>query len=154
MPCSAIPCYDASYRGVPCGTNRLIRPFMTRSRFILFAGLLAFMLGSVEFAAASNENAALSSFQVAQGPKHGAGPGGRGPKRGGPRAKGPQGGGQGPEKAPQKGADCSGAGPKAAAQTGGKVLSVSGGGGSCSVTVLVPGEGGGRPRKRTVTIRP
>ncbi len=55
-------------------------------------------------------------------------------------------------------ADCSSAGSKAAAQTGGEVLSVStrteGGQTVCVVTVLVPGTDGGRPRKTTVTIRP
>ncbi|MEF2551756.1 hypothetical protein VQ042_10350 [Aurantimonas sp. A2-1-M11] len=55
-------------------------------------------------------------------------------------------------------ADCSGAGAKAAAQTGGDVLSVStrteNGQTVCVVTVLVPGTDGGRPRKTTVTIRP
>ena len=55
-------------------------------------------------------------------------------------------------------ADCSGAAAQAAAQTGGRVLSVSsrdeGGQTVCVVTVLVPGTDGGRPRKETVTIRP
>ena len=54
--------------------------------------------------------------------------------------------------------DCSDAGSKAAAQTGGQVLSVSsrqqGGQTVCVVTVLVPGKDGGRPRKQTVTIKP
>ncbi len=53
-----------------------------------------------------------------------------------------------------KAADCSGAGAKAQSQTGGQVLSVNGGGGGCSVTVLVPGEDGGRPRKQTITVQP
>ncbi|KQT55276.1 MULTISPECIES: hypothetical protein [unclassified Aureimonas] len=53
-------------------------------------------------------------------------------------------------------ADCSAAAAEAAAQTGGQVLSVSsreqGGRTVCIVTVLVPGEGGERPRKRTLTL--
>lgn len=53
-------------------------------------------------------------------------------------------------------ADCSGAAAQAAAESGGQVLSVQsrqqGGRTVCVVTVLVPGEGGGRPRKRTITI--
>ncbi len=55
-------------------------------------------------------------------------------------------------------ASCSGAAAEAAAQTGGQVLSVSsreqGGQTVCLVTLLIPGEEGGRPRKTTVTIRP
>ncbi|MCQ0989597.1 hypothetical protein [Jiella marina] len=54
--------------------------------------------------------------------------------------------------------DCSGAASRAARQTGGQVLSVStrnqGGQMVCVVTVLVPGKGNERPRKRTITIRP
>jgi len=54
--------------------------------------------------------------------------------------------------------DCSGAASRAASQTGGQVLSVStrnqGGQMVCVVTVLVPGKGNERPRKRTITIRP
>lgn len=53
-------------------------------------------------------------------------------------------------------ADCSAAAAEAAAQTGGQVLSVSsrndGGRTVCVVTVLVPGEDGQRPRKRTLTL--
>lgn len=55
-------------------------------------------------------------------------------------------------------ADCSGAARRAASQTGGQVLSVStrnqGGQTVCVVTVLVPGKGDERPRKRTITIKP
>ncbi|MCB8836088.1 hypothetical protein [Aurantimonas sp. VKM B-3413] len=54
--------------------------------------------------------------------------------------------------------DCSGAAARAESQTGGKVLSVStqqqGGQMVCVVTVLVPAQGGERPRKKTVTIKP
>jgi hypothetical protein len=52
--------------------------------------------------------------------------------------------------------DCSGAAAQAAAESGGQVLSVSsseqGGRTVCIVTVLIPGEDGGRPRKKTITI--
>ena len=54
--------------------------------------------------------------------------------------------------------DCSAAAARAESQTGGKVLSVStqqqGGQMVCVVTVLVPAQGGDRPRKKTVTIKP
>ena len=54
------------------------------------------------------------------------------------------------------GGDCSGAAAQAAAESGGQVLSVSaseqGGRTVCIVTVLIPGEDGGRPRKKTITI--
>lgn len=54
-------------------------------------------------------------------------------------------------------ADCSGAAAEAAARTGGQVLSVSsreeGGVTVCVVTILVPGQGGERPRKETITLR-
>lgn len=53
-------------------------------------------------------------------------------------------------------ADCSDAAAKAAAQTGGRVLTVSArnqnGRTVCVVTVLVPSREGGRPRKQTVTV--
>ncbi|PWW02226.1 hypothetical protein DFR52_102894 [Hoeflea marina] len=53
--------------------------------------------------------------------------------------------------------DCSGAASQVAAQTGGQVLSVSaksqGGGTVCQVTVLIPGNGNERPKKKTVTVR-
>lgn len=53
-------------------------------------------------------------------------------------------------------ADCSAAASQAAAQTGGQVLSVQasnqGGQTVCVVTVLIPGEGGERPRRTTITI--
>lgn len=52
--------------------------------------------------------------------------------------------------------DCSGAAAQAAADSGGQVLSVSsrqqGGRTVCVVTVLVPGEDGSRPRKKTITV--
>ncbi|WP_152045384.1 hypothetical protein [Aureimonas psammosilenae] len=53
-------------------------------------------------------------------------------------------------------ADCAGAAAEAAARTGGRVLSVSsrsdGGRVVCVVTLLVPADQGGRPRKQTVVI--
>lgn len=53
-------------------------------------------------------------------------------------------------------ADCSAAAAQAAAQTGGQVLSVSasnqGGQTVCVVTVLIPGQGGERPRRTTITL--
>ncbi|BDA83704.1 hypothetical protein Sa4125_12460 [Aureimonas sp. SA4125] len=53
-------------------------------------------------------------------------------------------------------ADCASAAAQAAADSGGQVLSVSAreqnGRTVCVVTVLVPGEDGGRPRKKTITI--
>ncbi len=53
-------------------------------------------------------------------------------------------------------ANCAGAAAQAAAQTGGQVLSVSAqqqnGRVVCVVTVLVPGQDGGRPRRTTITI--
>lgn len=59
-----------------------------------------------------------------------------------------------PERIAQ--ADCSAAAAQAAAQTGGQVLSVSassqGGRTVCVVTVLIPGQGGERPRRTTITI--
>ncbi|GGD12561.1 hypothetical protein [Aureimonas glaciei] len=63
-----------------------------------------------------------------------------------------------PEAQPLRmaGGDCSGAAAQAAADSGGQVLSVSsseqGGRTVCIVTVLIPGEDGGRPRKKTITI--
>lgn len=120
---------------------------MSQPSLIILAGSLAFILATADVAVADDGDPKVPNVQVAQAPKPGKGPGG-----GGPRAPGPKGGG--PKTGASKGADCSSAGSKAAAQTGGKVLSVSGSGGACSVTVLVPGKGGGRPRKTTVTIRP
>lgn len=50
-------------------------------------------------------------------------------------------------------ANCNAAAQRVVEQTGGQLLSVSPGpNGSCSVTVLVPGQGDERPRKRTVTV--
>lgn len=53
-------------------------------------------------------------------------------------------------------ADCSSAAAEAAADSGGQVLSVSSrqqnGRTVCVVTVLIPAEEGGRPRKKTITI--
>ncbi|WP_188907091.1 hypothetical protein [Aureimonas endophytica] len=53
-------------------------------------------------------------------------------------------------------ADCSQAAADAAAKTGGRVLTVSsrndGGRTVCVVTVLIPADGGGRPRKQTVVL--
>lgn len=50
-------------------------------------------------------------------------------------------------------ANCQGAAQQVVAQTGGQLLSVSPtGNGQCQVTVLVPGGGDERPRKRTVTV--
>ncbi len=91
----------------------------------------------------------LAQAGKAKGKGGGNGQGGGGsPDKAGAQGKGNgQGGGT-------KAADCSGAGAKAQSQTGGQVLSVNGGGSGCSVTVLVPGEQGGRPRKQTITVQP
>ncbi|WP_185983118.1 hypothetical protein [Aureimonas mangrovi] len=52
--------------------------------------------------------------------------------------------------------NCSAAAAQAAAQSGGQVLSVSSrqqnGQTVCVVTVLIPGQDGGRPRRTTITI--
>lgn len=54
------------------------------------------------------------------------------------------------------GGDCSSAAAQVAAESGGQVLSVSsrqqGGQTVCVVTVLIPGEDGSRPRKKTITV--
>lgn len=48
---------------------------------------------------------------------------------------------------------CDGAARQVVASTGGQLLSVSpSGNGACQVTVLVPGQGDERPRKKTVTV--
>lgn len=50
-------------------------------------------------------------------------------------------------------ANCNAAAQQVVSQTGGQLLSVSPGpNGSCSVTVLVPGQGNERPRKVTVSV--
>lgn len=50
-------------------------------------------------------------------------------------------------------ANCDAAARQVVASTGGQLLSVSpGGNGQCQVTVLVPGNGDERPRKKTVTV--
>lgn len=114
---------------------------MLRLLFIFSAALGTTFVASPGPAVAEESFTASRPVEVAQAERPGRnGRGERGKQQG-------DGGGS-------KKADCSGAGSKASAQTGGKVLSVSGGGGSCSVTVLVPGKDGGRPRKQTVTIRP
>jgi hypothetical protein len=51
-------------------------------------------------------------------------------------------------------ANCNAAAQQVVAQTGGQLLSVSPGpNGTCSVTVLVPGQGNERPRKVTVNVQ-
>lgn len=50
------------------------------------------------------------------------------------------------------GADCYGAAAQAAAELGGQVLSVRSSGGTCVVTVLIPGSGNERPRKVTMRV--
>ena len=66
--------------------------------------------------------------------------------------------GLGPQGAPEGmvmrvSGDCSAAASQVVAQTGGQLLSaVPDGGGSCVVTVLVPGNGSERPRKVTVRV--
>lgn len=48
---------------------------------------------------------------------------------------------------------CDGAARQVVASTGGQLLSVTpSGNGTCQVTVLVPGQGDERPRKKTVTV--
>jgi hypothetical protein len=50
-------------------------------------------------------------------------------------------------------ANCSAAAQQVVAQTGGQLLSVSPGpNGTCSVTVLIPGQGNERPRKQTINV--
>lgn len=48
--------------------------------------------------------------------------------------------------------DCSAAARQVVAQTGGELLSAEPQNGACVVTVLVPGQGNGRPRKVTVRV--
>ena len=48
--------------------------------------------------------------------------------------------------------DCRAAAGRALGQTGGQLLSARPAGGSCVVTVLVPGKGNERPRKMTVRV--